>query len=119
MHVHEMIQSRRENQGCPAQRHDLLSQLVDARDANQALSEEELVGELQVFQTQCSLLTAVVSGNVLIFLIAGHETTGHTLAILLGLLALYPEEQDQVVGQIGSLERVHGDLVNKNFVTVQ
>lgn len=37
-------------------------------------------------------------------MIAGHETTGHTLAIVLGLLALYPEEQDQVVKQIKELQ---------------
>lgn len=28
-----------------------------------------------------------------IFLLAGHETTAHTLAFLLTLLALYPEHQ--------------------------
>lgn len=49
----------------------------------------------------------------MIFLIAGHETTGHTLAILLGLLALYPEEQDQVVKEIESIQEDRRDLVSK------
>lgn len=48
----------------------------------------------------------------MMFLIAGHETTGHTLAILLGLLALYPEEQDQVVHEMKSLREGDGDLVS-------
>ena len=50
---------------------------------------------------------------MIIFLIAGHETTGHTLAIVLGLLALYPEEQDQVVQEIKSLQKDEDDLVSK------
>lgn len=54
--------------------------------------------------------------NVLIFLIAGHETTGHTLAIMLGLLALYPEEQEKVLKQIKSLRDTQANLVSKIFV---
>ena len=49
----------------------------------------------------------------MIFLIAGHETTGHTLAIILGLLALYPEEQDQVVQEIKSIQGAESDLVSR------
>ncbi|KAF8597591.1 cytochrome P450 [Ceratobasidium sp. AG-I] len=92
MHVREMIQSRRESQDRNTQRHDLLSQLINARDSNDALSEDELVG------------------NVMIFLIAGHETTGHTLAILLGLLALYPGEQERVGQEIKNLREGEDDL---------
>jgi len=92
MHVREMIRSRRETQEHAMDKHDLFSQLINARDANEALSEDELIG------------------NVMIFLIAGHETTGHTLAILLGLLAFYPEEQDQVVKEIESLQEGERDL---------
>lgn len=45
-----MVRSRRESQHQAAhtptgQKFDLLSQLVDARDADEMLSEEELVGE--------------------------------------------------------------------------
>ncbi|KAF8597590.1 cytochrome P450 [Ceratobasidium sp. AG-I] len=92
IHIREMIQSRRESQDHDTQRHDLFSQLVNARDGNETLSEDELVG------------------NVMIFLVAGHETTGHTLAILLGLLALYPGEQEQAAQEIKNLRNGEGDL---------
>ena len=44
-----MVRSRRESQyhdaDAPAeQKHDLFSQLVDARDENEILSEDELIG---------------------------------------------------------------------------
>ncbi|KAB5592842.1 Cytochrome P450 family protein [Ceratobasidium theobromae] len=41
-----------------------------------------------------------VTGNVFVFLFAGHETTAHTLAFSLGLLALYPEIQEEVYQEI-------------------
>ncbi|TDL22841.1 cytochrome P450 [Rickenella mellea] len=42
-------------------------------------------------------------GNVYAVLLAGHETTGHTLAATLGYLALYQHEQDIVYDQISSV----------------
>ncbi|CAE6480258.1 unnamed protein product [Rhizoctonia solani] len=41
-----------------------------------------------------------VAGNAFLFLFAGHETTAHTLSFCLGLLALYPEVQQEVFEQI-------------------
>ncbi|KAF8745888.1 cytochrome P450, partial [Rhizoctonia solani] len=41
-----------------------------------------------------------VAGNAFLFLFAGHETTAHTLSFCLGLLALYPEVQQEVHEQI-------------------
>ena len=49
MHIREMIQSRRAIQERGRQRHDLFSQLINARDADDALSEDELVGEHWTF----------------------------------------------------------------------
>lgn len=50
MYIREMVKLRRESQdnpGFPAtvQTHDLFSQLVEARDSNEMLTEDELVGE--------------------------------------------------------------------------
>lgn len=45
MHVREMIRSRRETQEQAMDRHDLFSQLINARDASEVLSEDELIGE--------------------------------------------------------------------------
>lgn len=38
-------------------------------------------------------MTEYVVGNMFIVILAGHETTAHTLAFALTLLALYPEQQ--------------------------
>ncbi|KAF8183648.1 cytochrome P450 [Pholiota molesta] len=63
------------------ERHDLFSQLLEANDNNlgaTTLTESELIG------------------NIYIFLVAGHETTAHTLCFTFALLALYPDEQDKL-----------------------
>ncbi|KAI0703432.1 cytochrome P450 [Cytidiella melzeri] len=77
----EMVQKRR-NAETKAKRHDLLSGLLDA-------NEEE-------FNGYAKLTDREVISNIYIFLIAGHETTGHTLAFAFILLALYPEEQEKL-----------------------
>ncbi|KAJ1305196.1 hypothetical protein OPQ81_000226 [Rhizoctonia solani] len=97
LYLQEMITSRRELKGYqeqkfPDQRHDLFNQLICARDADGMLTEDELIG------------------NVFIFLIAGHETTAHAFAIMLSLLALYPQVQDKLVKQIREFEQEYGDL---------
>ncbi|KAG8765151.1 hypothetical protein FRC12_007664 [Ceratobasidium sp. 428] len=85
LYLNEMIDSRR-NPSAQAvetpEKHDLFSQLLDAHDTGDKLTAEELIG------------------NIFVFLIAGHETTSHTLGFLFGLLALYPEEQDRLVQHI-------------------
>ncbi|KAK1227361.1 hypothetical protein PQX77_009645 [Marasmius sp. AFHP31] len=39
-------------------------------------------------------------GNIFVFLLAGHETSSHTLCFAFALLALYPEEQDKLYQHI-------------------
>lgn len=41
-----------------------------------------------------------VMGNIYVFLLAGHDTTAHTLAFALTLLAIYPEIQRKAVDHI-------------------
>ncbi|KAF8474413.1 614/534 cytochrome P450 [Russula ochroleuca] len=81
----EMVDARR-NLDKVEQRYDLFSGLLDAVQdepgGEGALSDEELMG------------------NMFIFLIAGHETTAHTLCFSLALLALYPDEQERLYQQI-------------------
>ena len=118
MYIREMVKLRRESQGRPnfptaVQTHDLFSQLVEARDSNEMLTEDELVGELLPRTASVSSqITKYWLANVLLFMIAGHETTGHTLAIMLGLLALYPAEQDHVLNQIKELHDNEAELVS-------
>ncbi|KAG8812952.1 hypothetical protein FRC17_001739, partial [Serendipita sp. 399] len=47
-----------------------------------------------------SLLDEELMGNIFIFLIAGHETTAHSLAFVIGLLALYPDIQEKLYQHI-------------------
>ncbi|KAG8764895.1 hypothetical protein FRC15_007343, partial [Serendipita sp. 397] len=64
---------------------DLLSNLIAANENDGEglkLTEDEVVG------------------NIFIFLIAGHETTAHSLAFCLGFLALYPDIQQKVFEHI-------------------
>ncbi|KAI5119154.1 hypothetical protein M0805_005233 [Coniferiporia weirii] len=78
-YMQEMIDERRNAENKP-ERHDLFSSLLDANqeaeDVKTRLSDAELIG------------------NIFIFLLAGHETTAHTLCFTFGLLALYPDQQE-------------------------
>ena len=51
-------------------------------------------------------------GNILIFLLAGQETTAHAMAMLLGLMAIYPEEQARLVRQIRDVQGNQTELVS-------
>lgn len=92
-HVDEVIRrlvSNRRRGGDAAELGDLLSRLLDARDAEDgsSLGDEE------------------VRDEAVTMLLAGHDTTAATLAWTLALLALHPEEQalvhaevDEVLGE--------------------
>ncbi|KAH7096209.1 cytochrome P450 [Auriculariales sp. MPI-PUGE-AT-0066] len=81
-----LIAERRADLSDADDRIDLLSSLVRAADSeadpNLRLTDAELVSD------------------VIAFLVAGHETTAHSVAIALGLLALHPEEQDKVYEEL-------------------
>ncbi|KAH9485050.1 Cytochrome P450 monooxygenase 124 [Psilocybe cubensis] len=82
----EMIRDRQKAE--KAERHDLFSSLLAANDHTldaSTLTESELIG------------------NIYIFLVAGHETTAHTLCFTFALLALYPDEQEKLVEHIRSI----------------
>ncbi|EMD35530.1 hypothetical protein CERSUDRAFT_116271 [Gelatoporia subvermispora B] len=88
LYMHEMVRARKQSEK-KEERYDLMSSLLDANedesDGKTRLSDEELVG------------------NIFIFLIAGHETTAHTLAYTFIMLALYPEEQKKLFNHIKSV----------------
>ncbi|EJD46149.1 cytochrome P450 [Auricularia subglabra TFB-10046 SS5] len=81
LYMKEMIQERR-NTLEKSERYDLFSGLLDGIDD--------------------PLTDAEVMGNVFIFLIAGHETTAHTLAHAFALLALYEDEQEKLYQEVQS-----------------
>jgi cytochrome P450 len=80
----EMI-SKRRNAERKEERYDLLSSLLDASADDPTFTDRELIG------------------NIFIFLVAGHETTAHTLCYALGLLALYPDQQEILFQHIQSI----------------
>lgn len=63
----------------------MLSLLLEARDGGQALDDAE------------------VADQVLIFLLAGHDTTALALTFTLWLLARHPEHQDRVRREVGEV----------------
>ncbi|KAF5370348.1 hypothetical protein D9758_006940 [Tetrapyrgos nigripes] len=52
---------------------------------------------------EAKLNTAELMGNIFIFLLAGHETTAHTIGYALTLLALYQDEQEKLFLHIMSV----------------
>ncbi|PIL23515.1 cytochrome P450 [Ganoderma sinense ZZ0214-1] len=79
-YMQEMIVARRTAE-VKEERHDLFSSLLDA---NEGFAES---GE--------KLSDTGLLGNVFIFMVAGYETSAHTLAYSFILLALYQEEQEK------------------------
>lgn len=80
MYMQEMIDERRTSDK-KSDSHDLFTKLLEA-------NLEEVEG------SHTRLDDSELIGNIFIFLLAGHETTAHTLCFTLGLLALHPEEQE-------------------------
>ncbi|GJE85498.1 cytochrome P450 [Phanerochaete sordida] len=84
LYMHEMIAARRAGAGADKEaRDDLFGGLLDANDDDDArLQDSELIG------------------NMFIFMLAGHETSAHTLCYMLALLAMHPEEQEKLYESI-------------------
>ncbi|KAL0573735.1 hypothetical protein V5O48_008231 [Marasmius crinis-equi] len=66
-------------------RRDAFSMLVQA---NESEGEKHKLDDMELI------------GNIYVMLVAGHETTAHTLAATLGFLAIHQDAQDEVVQQI-------------------
>ncbi|KIP01299.1 hypothetical protein PHLGIDRAFT_507626 [Phlebiopsis gigantea 11061_1 CR5-6] len=84
----EMIRARRQAEK-KEERYDLFSSLLDANagEGEPSLADSELIG------------------NLFIFLLAGHETTAHTLCYAFGLLAMHQDEQERLYQHITSVLR--------------
>jgi len=87
LYFQEMIDARK-NSEVKAERYDLLSALLDA-------SEEDT--------EEVKLTNQELVGNIFMFLVAGHETTAHTMCFCLGLLALEQDEQEKLYQHIKSV----------------
>ncbi|CAL1699490.1 unnamed protein product [Somion occarium] len=85
LYMMDMINSRRSSEK-KEDRDDLLTSLLDASEGD--------------FDGFAKLTDRELLGNIFIFLIAGHETTAHTLCFALALLALYQDEQERLYGEL-------------------
>ncbi|KAF5362787.1 hypothetical protein D9757_011011 [Collybiopsis confluens] len=83
-HMLEMIALRR-NAEKKEEKSDLFTNLLDASADDPTFTVRDL------------------TGNIFMFLVAGHETTGHTLCFTLALLALYPDQQEILYQHIKSI----------------
>lgn len=101
----EMIRVRQS--GDSVNRNDLFSNLLEANDGeanDNSLSEEELMGMRSSRPDQsCTSPLTVPTGNIFIFLLAGHETTSNTLTFAFALLALHPDIQEELCQHIESV----------------
>lgn len=82
--IHELIAERRRDGSA---RHDLLSRLLEARDADEG----------------SAMTDAQVRDEVVTLFVAGHETTATSLAWCFYLLARHPEIRERVVAEADAL----------------
>ncbi|KAH9035825.1 cytochrome P450 [Lactarius hengduanensis] len=80
----EMVDDRKSAE-TKEERYDLFSGLLDAAHDDPDVMKRDLTH---------------IPGNTFVFLLAGHETTAHTLGFTFALLALYPDEQERLYQQI-------------------
>ncbi|TDL22808.1 614/534 cytochrome P450 [Rickenella mellea] len=88
MYMQDMINERRDTEK-RTERYDLFSSLLDA-------SAEDSDGMAKLSDSE-------LTGNIFIFLLAGHETSAHTLCFCFALLALYQDEQETLLKHINTV----------------
>lgn len=99
--MNEVVDDRRKALQMGEEKKDLLTALVKANDALQADMAKAAIGGAEINPAKSEAMSPEeLTGNMFIFLVAGHETSAHTLAFVMGLLAIYPEEQEKFYQQI-------------------
>jgi len=115
-----MIQDRKGSR-CKEDDHDLLSRLLAANDDENLsegevkLSDSELIGSYDL-RLYCGRIVTMFFNNIFMLMVAGHEvihlsslhlrhsdnsqTTAHSLAFALALLALYSDKQEELYQHI-------------------
>ncbi|OJA09558.1 hypothetical protein AZE42_01134 [Rhizopogon vesiculosus] len=83
----EMIQERKGSQ-LKEEDDDLFTGLLSANNDDNLLKDEVKLNDSELF------------GNIFMLMVAGHETTGHSLAFAFALLALYPDKQEALYQHI-------------------
>lgn len=93
-----MVRERRQSGTghSPKRRQDLLGALVQSSEE----ASDEKGDDGKASQKTAPLTDKEVMGNIYVFLLAGHDTTAHTLAFTFGLLALYPQIQQELFSSV-------------------
>ncbi|KIM26472.1 hypothetical protein M408DRAFT_193558 [Serendipita vermifera MAFF 305830] len=92
VYMREMIEERRQSAAAESDSQaDLFTNLINGT----SLEEEEKDGD--------GLTDEELMGNVFIFLFAGHETTAHSIAFTLALLATHQDIQEKAFGELRSI----------------
>lgn len=106
-YLEEMVAERWKTGSSAAQgskRLDLLGALIqasgDSESDQKRHEEQDMPATTANGKQMISLTDREVIGNIYVFLLAGHDTTAHTLAFTFGLLALYPEVQEKLIKSI-------------------
>ncbi|KAG8815419.1 hypothetical protein FRC18_001507 [Serendipita sp. 400] len=100
-HLRQTLNNEQLSNGrLPDNRSDLLNNLVRAAMMDEGDLEKGPTGSLVTSSIQKGLTDEEIIGNTYIYFLAGHETTAHSLAWTLALLAAYPEYQDEAVQEI-------------------
>ncbi|KAK7453323.1 hypothetical protein VKT23_012002 [Stygiomarasmius scandens] len=99
-YLHGLIETRRKEgyDDSVESRADLFSNLLKANEADE--DEEFSSGISKPSKPAPPLNDAELIGNIFVFLLAGHETSAHSICFALYLLALYPEEQNKLYKSI-------------------
>lgn len=92
------------------------SEDIMARSRKSLLESIVLAGRVDINDPDCpynSIPKESILGNIFVTLLAGHETTGNTLAFTMLLLAVYPEHQESIQAE---LDEVLGDRSNEQWI---
>ncbi|KAI5121947.1 hypothetical protein M0805_002018 [Coniferiporia weirii] len=100
VHMQKLVSARRSGKNNEA---DLLRRLVEANDATRTNGGEGGRG---------TLTDEELFSNIFTFLLAGHETSAHTLSFTIMLLALYPDVQKKLREEVLRVWPTLDDLIS-------
>jgi len=103
-YLHHMIAVHREDSNAVRASIDAGSSTDNLFNILMKASKEDQTDKVE------GLSDEAISGNAFAFLIGGHETTANGLAFTLGLLAMYPEIQQEAYLQVKSVINLDGKL---------
>ena len=85
---------------------ELLTKFVEARTArSEQTAHADLLSSILAPTDHCGLSSDEVTGNLFLFMFAGHETTANALIYAIHLMAIFPAWQDWALEEIDNLSQ--------------